>query len=97
MLKGNRGTRLDKLVDENMVNKFITKGTNKENVWEHGNIEQFWKGTRTPLEDPPKGASHLSEVVGGIGQAANTEGILHGSAKIWILLSSDKTIFYERA
>ena len=24
------------------------RGTNKENVWEHGNIGQFWKGTRTP-------------------------------------------------
>ena len=22
-------------------------GTNKENVWEHGNLGQFWKGTRT--------------------------------------------------
>ena len=74
---GNRGTRLYKLEDENMVNTFIKRGTNKENVWEYGSIGQFWKGTRTPLWEPPKSASHFSEVVGGIGQAANTEGILH--------------------
>ena len=37
-----------------MVSKFITckRGANKENVWEHGNIGQFWKGTMTPLGDP---------------------------------------------
>ena len=37
-----------------MVSKFITckRGANKENVWEHGNIGQFWKGTRTPLGHP---------------------------------------------
>ena len=46
---GNRGTRLYKLEDENMVNTFIKRGTNKENVWEYGSIGQFWKGTRTPL------------------------------------------------
>ena len=36
-----------------MVSKFTTRkrGANKENVWEHGNIGQFWKGTRTPLGD----------------------------------------------
>ena len=26
-----------------MVSRFIKRGTNKENLWEHGNIEQFWK------------------------------------------------------
>ena len=26
-----------------------------------------------------------------------TEGILHGGTKIWILFSSGKTVFYERA
>ena len=35
-----------------MVSKFIKRGTNKDNVWEHGNMGQFWKGTRTPLGDP---------------------------------------------
>ena len=50
---GNRGTRLYKLKDENMVNTFIKRGTNKENVWEYESIGQFWKGTRTPLRAPP--------------------------------------------
>ena len=35
-----------------MVSKFIKRGTNKENVWEHGNIGQFWKGSRTPPGRP---------------------------------------------
>ena len=30
-----------------MVSKFIKQGKNKEDVWEQGNIGQFWKGTRT--------------------------------------------------
>ena len=42
----NRGTKLYKLEDVNEVNKFIKRGTNKENVWEDGNIGQFWKRTR---------------------------------------------------
>ena len=33
---GNRGTKLYKLEDENIASKFIKRGTNKENVWEHG-------------------------------------------------------------
>ena len=47
-----RGKKLYKLEDENMVSKFIKRGTNKENVWEHGNIGQFWRGTRIPVGDP---------------------------------------------
>ena len=38
-----------------MVSKYIKRGTNEENVWEHGNVGQFWKGTReqeSPLGDP---------------------------------------------
>jgi len=35
---GNRGTKLYKLEDENILSKFIKRGTNHENVWEHGNI-----------------------------------------------------------
>ena len=53
---GNRGTKLYKLEDENMVSKFIERGANKENMWEHGNIRQFWKGTREqgpPMGNPP--------------------------------------------
>ena len=40
-----------------MVSGFDKRGTNYENVWEHGNIGQYWKGTREqgpPLGDPPK-------------------------------------------
>ena len=53
---GNRGTKLYKLGDENMVSKFIKGGTNKENVWEVGNIGQFWKeqGSKDPLGRPSK-------------------------------------------
>ena len=50
---GNSGTKLYKLEDENMVSKFIEKGANKENMWEHGNIGQFWKGTREQGPPPP--------------------------------------------
>ena len=52
---GNRGTKLYKLEDENIVSKFVTRGINKENVREHGNIGQFRKGTREqgpPMGDP---------------------------------------------
>ena len=35
---GNRGTKLYKLEDKNILSKFIKRGTNHENVWEHGNI-----------------------------------------------------------
>ena len=52
---GNRKTKLYKLEEENIVSKFIKRGTNTENVRERGNIGQFWKGTReqgTPLGDP---------------------------------------------
>ena len=40
---GNRGTKLYKLEDEDMVSKFIKRRTNKENVRQHGNIGQFWR------------------------------------------------------
>ena len=35
-----------------MVSGFDKRGTNYENVWEHGNIGQYWKGTRTPPGRP---------------------------------------------
>ena len=35
---GNRATELYKLEEENIVSKFITRGTNTENVREHGAI-----------------------------------------------------------
>ena len=54
---GKRGTKLYKLEDENIASKFIKRAKNKENVWEHGNIGQFWKGTKEQgpsLGDPRK-------------------------------------------
>ena len=40
-----------------MVSKFIKRGTNKENGWEHGNLtRKFWKGTRE--QGPPLGDPH---------------------------------------
>ena len=48
-----------------MVSGFDKRGTNYENVWEHGNIGQYWKGTREqgpPLGDPLLcSLSHWSE------------------------------------
>jgi len=49
---GNRGPNPYKLEAENIVSKLIKKGTNYENMWEHGNIGQFWKRTRTPPGKP---------------------------------------------
>ena len=56
LVLGSRETKLYKLEGENIVIKFMKRGTNKENVWEHGNIRQFWKGKEeqgTSLGDPP--------------------------------------------
>ena len=55
---GNRGTKLFKLEDQNIASKFIKRGTNKENVWEHGNIGQFWKGTRGQDPTSPETLIH---------------------------------------
>jgi len=55
---GNRGTKPYKLDDEKKVSQIIKRGTNKENVWEHGNKGEFWKGTRTLI--PP---GRLSKVI----------------------------------
>lgn len=49
---GNRGTKLYKCEDENIVSKFIKRGTNYKNMWEHGNIGQFWKRTRAVKDTP---------------------------------------------
>ena len=38
-----------------MVNKFMERGTNKENMWKHGNIWQLWKGTREQGNMEPLG------------------------------------------
>ena len=81
---GNRGTRLYKLEDENMVNTFIKRGSNKENVWEYGSIGQFWKGTRTPCESPLRAPLICQKW-------------LEGSVKLQIqrgIYTSGKTTFY---
>lgn len=49
---GNRGTKLYKCEDKNIVSKFIKRGTNYKNMWEHGNIGQFWKRTRAVKDTP---------------------------------------------
>ena len=35
-----------------MVSGFDKRGINNANVWEHGNIGQFWKGTREQRPPP---------------------------------------------
>ena len=52
-IEGNKGTLANFWEKGNKIRK-ITVRKHSENVWEHGNIGQFWKGTRTPLGDPPK-------------------------------------------
>ena len=56
----NRGTKIYKLEGENMVSKLIKRGTNKENVWEHGNIGQF--GKEQENKDPPGRPSFLADI-----------------------------------
>ena len=53
-IEGNKGTLADFWEQGNKIRK-ITVRKHSQNVWEHGNIGQFWKGTReqgTPLGDP---------------------------------------------
>ena len=86
---GNWGTRLYKLEDENMVNTFIKRGTNKENVSQYGSIGQFWKGTREqgpPCESPLRAPPICQKW-------------LEGSVKLQIrrgYFTSGKTTFYDQ-
>ena len=53
-IERNKGTLANFWEQGNKIRK-ITVRKHSENVWEHGNIRQFWKGTRkqgTPLGDP---------------------------------------------
>ena len=53
-IEGNKGTLANFLEQGNKIRK-ITIQKHSERVWEHGNIGQFWKGTREegpPLGDP---------------------------------------------
>ena len=55
-IEGNKGTLANFWEQRNKI-RTITVRKHSENVWEHGNIGQFWKGTReqgTPLGDPHK-------------------------------------------
>ena len=46
-MKGNKGT-LANFWEQGTKFRKITVRKHSERVWEHGNIGQFWKGTRTP-------------------------------------------------
>ena len=53
-IEGNKGT-LANFWEQGTKFRKITVRKHSERVWEHGNIGQFWKGTREqgpPLEDP---------------------------------------------
>ena len=53
-IEGNKGTLANFWEQGNKIRK-ITVRKHSERVWEHGNIGQFWKGTReqgAPLGDP---------------------------------------------
>ena len=50
-IEGNKGTLANFWEQGNKIRK-ITVRKHSENVWEHGNIGQFWKGTRTPPGRP---------------------------------------------
>jgi len=51
---GNRGTKLYKLEDKNIVSKLIRRGTNYENVWEHGNGTAILEENRAVKDTPWK-------------------------------------------
>ena len=54
-IEGNKGTLANFWEQGNKIRK-ITVRKHSERVWEHGNIGQFWKGTREqgpPLGDSP--------------------------------------------
>ena len=53
-IEGNKGTLANLWEQGNKVRK-ITVQKHSERVWEHGNMGQFWKGTREqgpPMGDP---------------------------------------------
>ena len=51
-IEGNKGTVANFWEQGNKIRK-ITVQKRSENVWEHGNIGQFWKGTREQEPPPP--------------------------------------------
>ena len=57
-IEGNKGTLANFWEQGNKIRK-ITVQKLSERVWEHGNIGQFWKGTREQ-GPPPPGDPHPS-------------------------------------
>ena len=55
-IEGNKGTLANFWEQGNKIRK-ITVRKHSENVWEHGNIGQFWKGARK--QGPPLGDPHI--------------------------------------
>ena len=66
---GNKGTLAKYRREQGNISQFLRTGNNirkitvrkhSERVWEHGNIGQFWKGTREqgPPPPPPLGDPH---------------------------------------
>ena len=53
-MRGNKGTLANFWEQGNKTRK-ITVRKHSENAWEHGNIGQFWKGTREQGPPPPPG------------------------------------------
>ena len=51
-IDGNKGTLANFWEQGNKIRK-ITVRKHSERVWEHGNIGQFWKGTREQGPPPP--------------------------------------------
>ena len=51
-IEGNKKTLANFWEQGNKIRK-ITVRKHYENVWEHGNIGQFWKGTREQGPPPP--------------------------------------------
>ena len=61
-MEGNKGTLANFWEQGNKIRK-ITVRKHSERVWEHGNIGQFWKGTREqgpPLGDPLSCTQHTN-------------------------------------
>ena len=69
-----------------MVSKFIKRGTNKENVWEHGNIGQFWEGTREQVS-PSEALNVVLQLTSAL---AKELGIIHHRASLNSLIAKVK-------
>ena len=62
-IEGNKGT-LANFWEQGTKFQKITVRKHSERMWEHGNIGQFWKGTREqgpPLGDPQRELPRLNQ------------------------------------